>query len=267
MSKILNKPAPRNDGPSKIKKPTFKKNVNGPQDGQRQHKRAKGNQLKLNEFHQKVHSTQQNSFKKQMRDINRLLSKKGKDGAEGIDDTLKSKKEEELKALKKKAKESKKKRFLIKENEAKYKKIKFFEETKLRRKLKSVQNKIQSIEEGKADPGLDKEELLAEKQRIGDDLNYIKFYPMERKYIALFPAKDDEEAQAKRESMRQNIKELMGKKSVNVQKSLERLVDSLNEERNTKMDTFFEVEPEAEPKPQKKKIVDKQGRIIIAEDF
>lgn len=49
------------------------------------------------------------------------------------------------------------------------------EETKLRRKLRSVQNKIKNIEEGKADDSeLTLEELQAEKQRIGDDLNYIK---------------------------------------------------------------------------------------------
>ncbi len=45
----------------------------------------------------------------------------------------------------------------------------------------------------------------------------------------------------------------MSKKSVSVRKNLEKLVNSLNEERNTKMDTFFEVEEEAQPKPQKKK--------------
>jgi len=45
----------------------------------------------------------------------------------------------------------------------------------------------------------------------------------------------------------------MAKKSVSVQKNLERLVNSLNEERNTKMDTFFETEEDAQPKPSKKK--------------
>ncbi len=80
MSKNLNKTPVKNDGPSKIKNPTFKKNTT-PQDGQQQrqqHKKAPGNKLKLNEFHQKVHNTHQMSYKKKMRDINRLLTKKGK---------------------------------------------------------------------------------------------------------------------------------------------------------------------------------------------
>jgi len=80
MSKTLNKTPVKNDGPSKIKKPTFKKNTAPTQDGQqqRQHKKAPGNKLKLNEFHQKVNNTHQMSYKKKMRDINRLLAKKGK---------------------------------------------------------------------------------------------------------------------------------------------------------------------------------------------
>ena len=52
------------------------------------------------------------------------------------------------------------------------------EEQKLKRRLKQVQNKIKKLEEGEAeiegDPENTLEELQKEKERIGEDLNYIK---------------------------------------------------------------------------------------------
>jgi len=44
----------------------------------------------------------------------------------------------------------------------------------------------------------------------------------------------------------------MSKRAVNFKKSLERLTESLNQERTTKMDTFFEVEEVQESTPKKK---------------
>jgi len=45
---------------------------------------------------------------------------------EDLDPEVKEKKEAELKELKKKLRENRKKKFIIQQNEAKYKKIKFF---------------------------------------------------------------------------------------------------------------------------------------------
>jgi len=119
------KPNRQNDA-SRIKRnPTFKNNNRGNQEeGEQRIQRKPRNQLKLNEFHQTVRTKHKQSYKKKMRDINRLLTAKAK--KEEIDPALKEQKEQQLKELKKKHRDSRKRRFLIQENEAKYKKIKFF---------------------------------------------------------------------------------------------------------------------------------------------
>ncbi|MCQ2818382.1 MAG: Efg1 domain-containing protein, partial [archaeon] len=68
--------------------------------------------------------------------------------------------------------------------EQKYKSVRFVERRKLERKLTQINKKLEGNKEDK--------ELLEEKQKIIDDINYVKFYPKTYKYYALFPNKDAE---------------------------------------------------------------------------
>lgn len=266
MGKNLHTRPQRDNAPSKVQRNTFNKDPKGEGEGEgRPNPRPfKKNQLKLNQYHQTVNKKQKVSIKKKIRDITRLISKK-EALKEGADPSLHDQKEKELKDLKKKQRANRKKKFLTQEYEQKYKKIKFFEETKLKRKLKQTQNKINAIEKGE-EVEEDLEELKAAKQRIFDDLEYIKYYPVDRKYVALFPAVDDEESQVKREAMRKHIKEIVAKRAENFQANLERMTENMKEEASRKLDTFFEAEEVEETAAPKKKIVSKTGR-IITDDF
>ena len=84
-----------------------------------------------------------------------------------------------------------------------YKKIRFFERRKLERMLKKINKQIEenkNLEES--------EKLKIEKERIVDDINYVKFFPKSYKYISLLSKKDldNEVTNKKREKMRGKIK-------------------------------------------------------------
>lgn len=90
-----------------------------------------------------------------------------------------------------------------KKNQEIYKNIRFFERRKLERQLEKVRKEVEA--------GKDKEkklDLLKEKERIEDDINYIKYFPVNYKYYSLFPKKDvdNEETIRKRNKIRNKIK-------------------------------------------------------------
>ena len=95
--------------------------------------------------------------------------------------------------------------------EARYKKVRFVERRKLERKLNHI-NK--NIENEKDEEKL--KELNEEREKIIDDINYVKFYPKTYKYYSLFPNKDAENEKMikKREKMKLKIKFFLnGKKN------------------------------------------------------
>lgn len=108
----------------------------------------------------------------------------------------------------------------------KYKSIKFFERKKVERKLKKLIQRIQTEEET--------QELLEEKAKLMDDLNYIKHYPLNKKYVSLF-AENSENSAESREMMRQQVKSIIRKKQ---EKKVRAIQEELEE--NSK-DDFFEV--------------------------
>lgn len=83
-----------------------------------------------------------------------------------------------------------------------YKSIRFFERRKLERMLTQINKKINDNVEEK-----DKESLIKEKNRIVDDINYVKFFPLNYKYYSLFPKKDidNPETIRKRKKIRNKI--------------------------------------------------------------
>ena len=83
-----------------------------------------------------------------------------------------------------------------------YKSIRFFERRKLERMLTQINKKINDNTEEK-----DKESLIKEKNRIVDDINYVKFFPLNYKYYSLFPKKDidNPETIRKRKKIRNKI--------------------------------------------------------------
>ena len=95
--------------------------------------------------------------------------------------------------------------------ESRYKKVRFVERRKLERKLNQI-NK--SIEKEKDEEKM--KELKEEREKIIDNINYVKYYPKTYKYYSLFPNKDadNEEMIKKREKMKQKIKFFLnGKKN------------------------------------------------------
>ena len=84
--------------------------------------------------------------------------------------------------------------------EARYKKVRFVERRKLERKLNHI-NK--SIENEKDEEKL--KELKKDKEKIVDDINYVKYYPRTYKYYSLFPKHDSENSEMikKRKKMKQ----------------------------------------------------------------
>lgn len=96
--------------------------------------------------------------------------------------------------------------------EERYKKVRFVERRKLERKLVQINKEIEKEKDNEEKL----KELNEKKEKIVDDINYIKFYPKTYKYYSLFPNKDadNEEMIKKREKMKQKIKfYLNGKKN------------------------------------------------------
>lgn len=142
-------------------------------------KDQKPEKLKLGQFHrfQKNPNKRYQSVKKRIRDIERLLAKPN------LPEGMITAKKKELQELKKQGKEKKH----IKVLETKYKQVKFFELKKAQRKLKKAENELkqvqQSLDEGKEEK---EKELESKIQAINEDIQYIKYFPDNTKYIALY---------------------------------------------------------------------------------
>ena len=77
----------------------------------------------------------------------------------------------------------KKRKDLAEKNAAKYKKVRFTEKTKLQRKIRQLREKLVSLIE--ANQSVDETE--SELNRLLDDLQYVLRFPLDEKYISLFP--------------------------------------------------------------------------------
>jgi hypothetical protein len=96
-----------------------------------------------------------------------------------------------------------------------YKKIRFFERRKLERMLKK---KNKEISDAKDEEEIKK--LNTEKEKIIDDINYVKFYPKSYKYLSLLSKKDldNEVTNKKREKMKSKINMYLQKIEKNKEK-------------------------------------------------
>ncbi|CDJ48175.1 hypothetical protein, conserved [Eimeria brunetti] len=131
-------------------------------------------------------------------------------------------------------KEFKRQKF-IRAKKALYSKLKFYELKKVKRRLQQTRKELlqlMSQQEGGQDaapaaadasdsessdaPATEKsalsERIAEAQQRLRlhlDDLNYIRLYPENEPYVALFPTQDTEESQKKRQAMRLRIHQLV----------------------------------------------------------
>ncbi|KAJ2808952.1 18S rRNA maturation protein [Coemansia guatemalensis] len=147
--------------------------------------------------------TSLSACKKQVRDVSRLLNRKG------LASTARVELERRLKALtiqQGQLTNSQK----DKANASRYHKIKFFERKKVDRMLKQIDKKL----EPKEIDSETREKLIAEKQDLLVNLNYTIYYPNEFKYISLFPADPSsttEDTAEKRETIRLSVRKAMEK--------------------------------------------------------
>ncbi len=96
-----------------------------------------------------------------------------------------------------------------------YKKIRFFERRKLERMLKKKNKEISDAKDEE-----ETKKLNTEKEKIIDDINYVKFYPKSYKYLSLLSKKDldNEVTNKKREKMKSKIKMYLQKIEKNKEK-------------------------------------------------
>lgn len=106
------------------------------------------------------------TLKKQLRDAQRLAERMG------LPSEIKEKKDQEIKSLKKNLKRQKEaQRF-----ELKYKKIKFIEKRKVIRKLDQTNSLVEAAERQGDQKSI--ATLLAERDKLKNDLLYINHYPV-----------------------------------------------------------------------------------------
>jgi len=210
------------------------------------------NEIKLNKFHQIQSSKKKKrSLKKQIEGVEHLLKR------DDIDESVKTEKAQMLEDLKKQVAEKQKKKSLILKNEAKYKKVRFFEQQKVRRMLKKANKQ--------AEKNPDDPEINETIEDLKKKLSYIKNFPMDKKYISLFPSnkQENETTDTKRSEIMHQIDDKMQKRREYTKKLLERIPAEREEDNLKKMDNFFEEEePTAVVETVQKKMVDKKGRII-----
>ena len=152
------------------------------------------NKLKLGQFHryginkpQAKSQVRPMNNKKRIRNLERMLAK----SEATMPEELKIAKQKELKDLRKSEK-SKKEAELF---ETRYKKIRFFEKKKIIRKLENLEK--QKKEEGA--------NIDVEKAEYKKYLTYVNNFPVNQKYLSLFPNKESEESKETREKMMEKI--------------------------------------------------------------
>eukprot|EP00232_Nephroselmis_pyriformis_P005316 CAMPEP_0182903244 /NCGR_PEP_ID=MMETSP0034_2-20130328/31116_1 /TAXON_ID=156128 /ORGANISM="Nephroselmis pyriformis, Strain CCMP717" /LENGTH=220 /DNA_ID=CAMNT_0025038073 /DNA_START=24 /DNA_END=683 /DNA_ORIENTATION=+ len=135
------------------------------------------------------------SFKNQLRSVTRLLNK------EGIHPKVKEAQEKRLEELKKEM-EDLDRREREKKFAKKYHKVKFFERVKVERRI----GKIKKEGEMTGD-------MRAELKVLQEDLEYVKHYPNDQKYVALFVGEGDD-VEKKRREMRALIKTRLAERAL-----------------------------------------------------
>ncbi|KAL8276023.1 hypothetical protein Esti_000139 [Eimeria stiedai] len=174
------------------------------------------------------------SCRQKARSLQRLLEHR-KDLPREVQAEMRSTAEALQKQHRQRIKELKRHRF-IRAKKALYSKLKFYELKKVQRRLQRTRKQLvellskqqqqaaaavagisfkrkQAGEEAsreRADETLTTRiaELQQQLRLQLDDLNYVRLYPADEPYIALFPAQDSEESQQKRNAMRLRIREL-----------------------------------------------------------
>ena len=114
-----------------------------------------------------------------------------------------------------------------------YKKVRFVERRKLERKFSQIKKKIENEKDENK-----KKELIEEKNKIENDINYVKYYPKTYKYYSLFPLKDkdNKETIEKREKMRKKIQFFLNeRKNKNKYKNTKK--ENINEDNEIEIDT------------------------------
>lgn len=114
------------------------------------------------------------STQKRIRDLQRLLAKKGGDleAAEAIKVKIQRLTETKIANVEKEKE---------KRNATKYHMVKFFERKKLTRKIRKIDAELKSVTDRKQEKA-----LKIERQRVIEDLAYVMYYPNKLKYVALF---------------------------------------------------------------------------------
>ena len=115
-----------------------------------------------------------------------------------------------------------------------YKKVRFVERRKLERKFSQIKKKIENEKDENK-----KKELIEEKNKIENDINYVKYYPKTYKYYSLFPLKDkdNKETIEKREKMRKKIQFFLNERK-NKNKYKKNIKDNLSEDNEIEIDTL-----------------------------
>lgn len=142
------------------------------------------------------------------------------------DPVIRASKEERLDYLRKQ-------QFLTVKDPAKWnrdKSVRFYERKKVERRLVQVM---------KQDPSVERE---ARRKELLEDLEYVKNYPLNKKYISLY-ALDSDNSKVYRDVMRRLIKNIVSKKA---KKKLE-LVEIIDNQQVEEEDAFFTTEAVGEP--------------------
>ncbi|KAL8435287.1 hypothetical protein Efla_002542 [Eimeria flavescens] len=164
------------------------------------------------------------------RSLQRLLEHR-KDLPEEVQARMRATAEALQKQHRQRLRELKRQRF-IKGKKVLYSKLKFYELKKVQRRLQQTRKKLVGLlaqqQEAAAAAATDRKKkqqqatgergealaksiaVLQQQLRLQlDDLNYIRLYPGDEPYVALFPTHDSEDSQQKRNAMRLRIRELM----------------------------------------------------------
>ncbi|GAQ91534.1 hypothetical protein KFL_008020040 [Klebsormidium nitens] len=87
-----------------------------------------------------------------------------------------------------------------------YHKIKFFERRKVERRIRRTERALRGLSDAGPDAQAQQAELSRQLAQLKEDLEYVRFFPKDQKYIALFAGGDDAAVQQKRQEMRERVK-------------------------------------------------------------
>lgn len=203
------------------------------------------------------------TLKKQLRDAQRLAERMG------LPSEIKEKKDQEIKSLKKNLKRQKEaQRF-----ELKYKKIKFIEKRKVIRKLDQTNSLVEAAERQGDQKSI--ATLLAERDKLKNDLLYINHYPVMQKYLSLFPPSGEtpESRKLREETYAKILKTIKIKQEIRDKELLQadvQMQDDLKDnQRIVAEDAFFALASDSEEaQPKERRVVMRDGRVpMLAKNF